>query len=122
MIKEWNASNPGRKLNVITRIVFTSSLTAEMPGSHYAVYAASKASIQPFAEVIRYELRETKITVTDLQLGSTETEFFACADIENTKAGHAKKQNQAEVALAGFDARMSGKDHVATEQMKGNVK
>ncbi len=94
------------------RILYTSSVAAEMPGPYYAVYAASKAFIQSFSEAIREEVKDTGVTVTALQPGPTETNFFARADMEDTKAGESKKATAEEVAQVGFDALMSGKDHV----------
>ena len=94
------------------RILFTSSVAAEMPGPYYAVYAASKAFVQSFSEAIREEVKDTGVTVTALQPGATETNFFARANMDDTKAGESKKTSAIEVAQAGFDAMMEGKDHV----------
>ena len=94
------------------RILFTSSIAALMPGSFEAVYAASKAFVQSFAEAIRNELKDTGVTVTALQPGPTETNFFHRADMEDTRAGASKKDDPADVAKQGFDALMAGKDHV----------
>ena len=94
------------------RILFTSSIAAEMPGPYYAVYAASKAFVQSFSEAIREEVKDTGVTVTALQPGATETNFFARANMDDTKAGESKKTSAIEVAQAGFDAMMEGKDHV----------
>lgn len=94
------------------RILFTSSLAAEMPGPYYAVYAATKAFVQSFSEAVRAETKELGITVTALQPGATDTNFFARADMLDTKAGQGKKDDPAVVAQDGFDALMAGKDHV----------
>lgn len=94
------------------KILFTSSVAGEMPGPYYAVYAASKAFVQSFAEAIRYELKDSGVTVTSLQPGATDTNFFARADMLDTKAGRGQKDNPADVALEGFNAMMAGKDHV----------
>lgn len=94
------------------RILFTSSIAALMPGPFEAVYAASKSFIQSFAEALRNELKDTGITVTALQPGPTETNFFHRADMDDTKAGASKKDDPAQVAEQGFEALMAGKDHV----------
>jgi short-subunit dehydrogenase len=94
------------------RMLFTSSVAAEMPGPYYAVYAASKAFVQSFAQAIRAELKDTGITVTSLQPGATDTAFFTRADMVHTKAGQSEKDDPAVVAQQGFDALMAGKDHV----------
>lgn len=99
------------------KILFTSSIAAQMPGPYYAVYAASKAFVESFAQAIRFELKDTgkNITVTALQPGPTDTEFFARADMEETKVGHDdSKADPAKVAKDGFEALMSGKDHVVS--------
>lgn len=94
------------------RILFTSSVAATMPGPLYAVYAASKAFIQSFSEALRNELSDANVTVTALMPGPTDTEFFARADMENTKVGQKKKDDPAQVARQGFDALMNGDDKV----------
>lgn len=96
------------------RILFTSSIAALMPGPFEAIYAASKAFVQSFAEALRNELKDTGVTVTALQPGPTDTNFFTRADMEDTKAGAGKKADPADVAKEGFEALMAGKDHVVT--------
>lgn len=96
------------------RILFTSSLAADLPGPYYAVYAASKSFIQSFAEAIRYELKDSGVSITSLQPGATDTNFFARAGMEDTKAGQGPKDDPADVAEAGFKALMDGKDHIVT--------
>jgi len=46
------------------RVLFTSSIAATMPGTFNAVYNASKAFVQSFAQAIRNELKDTGVTVT----------------------------------------------------------
>lgn len=94
------------------RILVTSSVAASMPGPYYATYAASKAFVQSFVQAIRQELADSGVTVTALQPGPTETEFFDRADMEDTRAGEGPKDDPADVAREGFDAMMAGKDHV----------
>jgi short-subunit dehydrogenase len=94
------------------KVLFTSSIAALMPGSYQAVYNASKAFVHSFAEAIRNELKDTGVTVTALQPGATDTNFFARADMEDTKVGSDPKDDPAMVARAGFDAMIAGKDHV----------
>lgn len=105
------------------KVLFTSSIAAEMPGPYYAVYAASKAFVQSFAEAIRYEMKDMKrnITITSLQPGPTDTEFFARADMTDTPAGEGKKDDPALVAQDGYDALMSGKDHVIAGSFKNTI-
>lgn len=104
------------------RILFTSSLAAEMPGPYYAVYAATKAFVQSFAEALRFELVEHKgITITALQPGATDTNFFARANMLDTPAGKSKKDDPAEVAEQAFKALMDERDHVVSGSIKNNI-
>ena len=93
-------------------VLFTSSIAAQMPGSFQAVYNASKAFDQSFAEAVRDEIKDSGVTVTALQPGATDTNFFRRAGMEDTKVGADKKDSAAEVAKDGFEAMMKGKDHV----------
>ena len=100
------------------RILFTSSIAALMPGPFEAVYAASKSFLQSFSEALRNELKDTGVTVTALQPGPTDTNFFHRADMDDTKAGASKKDDPAEVAQQGFEALMAGKDHIIAGSLK----
>lgn len=100
------------------RVLFTSSIAALMPGAFEAVYAASKAFVQSFAEALRNELKDTGVTITALQPGPTETNFFHRAGMDDTKVGANKKDDPATVAKQGFEALMSGKDHVVAGSLK----
>ena len=102
-------------------VLFTASVVSESPSPYQAVYSASKAFILNFAEAIRYELRDTNITVTSLMPGATETNFFHRAGLEDTKVGQSKKDDPADVAKDGFDALMRGDDKVIAHSMKSKV-
>jgi short-subunit dehydrogenase len=103
------------------RILFTSSIAADMPAPFLAVYGASKAFVQSFAEALRNELKDTNVVVTALQPGPTDTNFFARAGMEDTKVAASKKDDPAVVAREGFEALMKGKDHVVAGAMKNKV-
>jgi uncharacterized protein len=103
------------------RVLITSSVAATMPGPYYATYAASKAFLQSFAQAIRFELKDTGVTVTALQPGPTDTEFFERAGMEDTKVADANKDDPAEVAKDGFEALMAGKDHVIAGSAKNRA-
>ena len=103
------------------RVLFTSSIAALMPGPYYAVYAASKAFVHSFSEALRYELKDSGVTITALQPGATDTNFFERAGMMDTKAGTGKKDDPAEVARDGFDALMAGKDHVVAGAFKNKA-
>jgi short-subunit dehydrogenase len=89
-----------------------------MPGPYEAVYAASKAFDQSFAESLRYELKDKGITVTALMPGPTETNFFQRAGMENTRVGASKKDDPADVARQGFEALMAGRERVVAGSTK----
>jgi short-subunit dehydrogenase len=94
------------------RILFTGSIAGFMPGTFNAVYNGTKAFIDSFSFALRNELKDTGVTVTCLMPGATETEFFARADMLDTKVGQSKKDDPADVARTGFDAMMNGEGDV----------
>lgn len=103
------------------RILFTSSIAAEMPAPFLAVYGASKAFVQSFAEALHHELKDTGVTVTALQPGPTETNFFERAEMMDTKVAVEEKDDPAEVARQGFDAMMAGKHRVVAGSLTNKV-
>ena len=102
------------------RILITSSIAGEMVAPREAVYAATKAFDLSFAHSLRYELRDTGVSVTALQPGPTDTDFFHRAGMDNTKTGtEGKHESQPEeVARQGLDALFDGKDHVYAASFK----
>jgi short-subunit dehydrogenase len=96
------------------KILFTASIAGEMVAPREAVYAATKAFVLSFAHSLRYELRDTDITVTALQPGPTDTDFFHRAGMDDTQVGsEGKSESQPEdVARQGIEALFAGKDHV----------
>ncbi len=105
------------------RVLITSSVAAVMPAPLEAVYAASKAFELSFAQGLRAELKDTNITITALQPGPTDTNFFHRAGMDDTKLGsEGKHENDpAEVAKQGFQALMDGKDHVFAASLKTKI-
>lgn len=105
------------------KILFTSSIAATMPAPLEAVYGASKAFIQSFSQSLRNELKDFGITVTALQPGPTDTNFFHRAGMDDTKLGTEGKytNDPAEVAEQGFQALMDNKDHVFASSVKTKV-
>lgn len=98
------------------RILITSSIAGEMVAPREAVYAASKAFDLSFAKSLRAELEGTGVTVTALQPGPTDTDFFRRAGMENTQVGSEGKKDMQpyDVAKEGYDALMKGEKHVYT--------
>jgi uncharacterized protein len=103
------------------RILYTSSIAGDMPAPYLAVYGASKAFDLSFAEALRHEMKDTGVTITVLQPGPTDTNFFRRADMEDTKVATSKKDDPADVAREGFEALMAGKDHVVAGSFKNRV-
>jgi short-subunit dehydrogenase len=104
-------------------ILFTASIAGEMVAPREAVYAATKAFVLSFAHSLRYELRDSGVTVTALQPGPTDTDFFHRAGMDNTQVGsEGKSESQPDdVAKQGIDALLAGKDHVYSASMKTKV-
>jgi uncharacterized protein len=96
------------------KVLITSSIASTQPGPYEAVYAATKAFDQAFAESIREELKDTGVTVTSLMPGVTRTNFFQRADMTDTRAGSDEKlqDDPAKVAEQGFTAMMDGEEKV----------
>jgi short-subunit dehydrogenase len=90
------------------RVLFTSSIVAEMPGWNQSMYNASKSFVQSFAEALHDEMRATGVTVTSLMPGPTATNFFRRAGMSDTLLGRMPKDDAARVARQGYDALMSG--------------
>lgn len=84
------------------RILFTGSIAGFMPGTFQAVYNGTQAFIDSFALALRNELQDTGVTVTCLMPGVTDTNFFARADMLDTKVGtQENKADPADVAKIG---------------------
>lgn len=102
----------------VGRVLVTSSVAALMPGPYYATYAASKAFVLSFAQALRYELRDTGVTVTALLPGPTDTEFFERADMQDTRVAHGDKDDPADVAWQAVDGLLGGKEKVVVRSLK----
>jgi short-subunit dehydrogenase len=96
------------------RILITGSIAGFMPGSFQAVYNGTKAFLNSFSFALREELKDTKVTVTCLMPGATETEFFRRAEMMDTKIGTSEKDDAAEVANNGFEAMIKGEGDVVS--------
>ena len=105
------------------RILFTASIVSEMIAPGEAVYAASKAFVFHFAKSLRYELKDSGVSVTALQPGPTDTNFFNEAGVGHTKVGtDGKKANQPdEVAQQGLKAMFAGEEHVYGSSLKTKI-
>lgn len=96
------------------KILITASIVSEMVGPRELVYSASKAFDLAFAKGLRAELKDTGVTVTALQPGPTDTNFFDRAGAQNTQVGNEGKKDSEpyEVAKQGYKALIAGDAHV----------
>jgi uncharacterized protein len=93
------------------RLLYTASIASTMPAPFELVYGGTKAFVLMFAEGLRNELKDTGVVVTAFMPGPTATEFFARADMLDTKAGQRESQDDpADVARQAFEALQAGKD------------
>jgi uncharacterized protein len=100
------------------RVLITSLIAATMPGPYYATYAASKSFLLSFAEAIRYELKDTGVSVTALLPGPTDTDIFDRAGMQDTQVYQGPKDDPAVVAQDAFKALMAGDDKVVAGSVK----
>jgi short-subunit dehydrogenase len=83
-------------------ILNVGSVAGFIPGPHMAVYYATKAFVMSFSEALHEELRSTRITVTDLCPGPTETNFSQVARSHRTRKSQAGKMSAQAVARMGY--------------------
>ncbi len=76
------------------KILIVGSIAGFTPGSFQAVYNGTKAFLNSFSFALREELKDTKVTVTCLMPGATETEFFRRAEMMDTAVGTAEKDDR----------------------------
>ena len=108
VLQQMEARNDGK-------VLITGSIAGFIPGAFHAVYNGTKAFIDSFADAIRNELKDSDgVTITNLMPGATDTEFFARADMLDTKVGTMEKDDPAKVARDGWDALIAGKAHVVS--------
>ena len=102
------------------KILFTASIASEMVAPREAVYAATKAYVLSLAKSLNSELEDTGVTVTALQPGPVDTDFFHRGEMDNTQVGQeGKKESQPyDVAKQGFEALMNGEKHVYAASFK----
>jgi short-subunit dehydrogenase len=104
--KDMKAEGEGKILNVGSSAGF-------QPGPTVAVYYASKAYVNSFTRALHHELKPYGITVTVLCPGATETNFAKQAHMEKSYLfNNPRVMSAAEVAQAGFDGLMAGREIV----------
>jgi short-subunit dehydrogenase len=92
------------------RVLVTGSIAGFVPGSHQAVYNASKAYLDSLSFALREEMKDCDVTVTCLMPGPVETPIFARGDMKDTPMGRMPgKDDPARVAEAGWEAMKAGR-------------
>jgi short-subunit dehydrogenase len=93
------------------KILNVASIAGLQPVPNMAVYGATKAFVLSFSQALNYELRKTKISVTALLPGPTNTNFFNRADGINSRMTD-MNMSPAKVAKIGYNAMFKGKRKV----------
>jgi uncharacterized protein len=108
-LKDMVARNEGKILQL-------ASIASELPGPYQAVYHATKAYVLSFTEALINEVKDTAVTLTALQPGATNTDFFNKAEMQDSKIveDKSKLSNPAEVAKDGYKALMKGDDKIVS--------
>jgi short-subunit dehydrogenase len=106
-LKDMVARNEGKILQL-------ASIASQMPGPWQAVYHGTKAYVLSFTEALIRELKDSAVTITALQPGATDTDFFNKADMQESKILDTKLSNPAEVAKDGYEALMRGDDKIVS--------
>ena len=97
------------------KIMNLSSIAGKAPGPWQSVYHGTKAFVQSFTEAVRYEVRDSGVTITALLPGATDTDFFRKAGMEDSKiVQEGKLYDPADVAKDGYDALKKGDDMVVS--------
>ncbi|MEI6949537.1 SDR family oxidoreductase [Paraflavisolibacter sp. H34] len=108
-LKDMKARNSGRILQL-------GSIVSEVPSPWQAVYGGTKAYVLSFTEALISELKESAVTLTVLQPGATDTDFFNKAGAQESRivADPGKLADPAQVAKDGYAALMKGDDKVVS--------
>ncbi|NSX55132.1 SDR family NAD(P)-dependent oxidoreductase [Parasulfitobacter algicola] len=97
------------------RILNVASTAAFMPGPNMAVYHATKAYVLSLSEAVAEELRGSKVTITALCPGATQSNFFNEADMHDvTLVNMGKLPTARSVAELGWIGMRGGKRIVVT--------
>jgi len=108
-LKDMVARNEGKILQL-------ASIVSVLPAPLQAVYGGTKAYILKFTEAIINEVKDTNVTITALQPGVTDTDFFNKAGAQDSKLAQDKSAmaDPAEVAKDGYNALMKGEDKIVS--------
>ena len=98
------------------KILQLASVVSELPSPYQAVYGGTKAYVLSFTEALISELKDSGVTLTALQPGATDTDFFNKAGAQDSKIVQDKSKlaDPAQVAKDGYNALMKGDDKVVS--------
>ncbi|TDH21672.1 SDR family oxidoreductase [Segetibacter sp. 3557_3] len=96
------------------KILQLASIASELPGPWQAVYHATKAYVLHLTEGLISELKDSEVTITALQPGATDTDFFNKAHMQSSKILDSKLSDAAQVARDGYNALMKGDDKIVS--------
>ena len=96
------------------KILQLASIASELPGPWQAVYHATKAYVLHLTEALISELKDTGVTLTALQPGATDTDFFNKAEMQSSKILDTKLSDPSKVARDGYEALMKGDDKIVS--------
>lgn len=108
-LKDMVAKNSGKILQL-------GSVVSELPSPYQSVYGGTKAYVLSLTEALISELKDTNVTITALQPGATDTDFFNKAGAQDSKIVQYKSKlaDPAKVAKDGYDALMKADDKVVS--------
>jgi short-subunit dehydrogenase len=106
-LKDMVARNEGKILQL-------ASIASELPGPWQAVYHATKAYVLSFTEALIRELKDSAVSMTALQPGATDTDFFNKAEMQESKIMDTKLSDPVKVAKDGYEALMKGDDKIVS--------
>jgi uncharacterized protein len=106
-LKDMVARNEGKILQL-------ASIASQLPGPWQAVYHATKAYVLSFTEALIRELKDSPVTITALQPGATDTDFFNKAEMQESKILDTKLSDPVQVAKDGYEALMKGDDKIVS--------
>ena len=104
-LKDMVARNEGKILQL-------ASIASQMPGPWQAVYHGTKAYVLSFTEALIRELKDSAVTMTALQPGATDTDFFNKAEMQESKILDTKLSDPVKVAKDGYEALMKGDNKI----------
>jgi short-subunit dehydrogenase len=108
-LKDMVSRNEGKILQL-------GSVVSEVPAPLQSVYGGTKAYVLSFTEALINEVKDTDVSLTVLQPGATDTDFFNKAGAQNSKMVEKKSKlsDPADVAKDAYKALMDGDDKVVS--------